>query len=174
MKNKENEEIKEETLKVKVTSETLEELLSLIKEKGWGKEDGFRIILGAGYGYLLGNPNIKDNKQTGLPKNSEQIIERLVKAEARLGSIRYRAYETQQANITWELSTGAVHKENIGLRNIAKRRLKEMDDLRSRLIIFEDENESLRKIIKGYEEKKKQLPISKNLFEKIKDLIQRN
>ena len=122
-----------EILKIQLTPETLCDFLSLIKEKGWEQDEGFQDYPEAGYGYLLGNPNINDDKQTGLPKNSEQLIERLVKAEARLGSMRYRAYEIQQANSSWEFSAGAMHKENTGLRNIAKYRLEEVDELRLRI-----------------------------------------
>ncbi|MCJ7519213.1 MAG: hypothetical protein MUO42_06025, partial [Anaerolineaceae bacterium] len=89
-----------------------------------------RIIPGAGYGYLMGNPELNEDKQTDFPRNSDELIERLVKAEAIPASIRYHIYEIQQANNNWELSTGAVQKENAGLRNIAKRRLEEVDGLR--------------------------------------------
>ena len=167
MKKIGSEIVKEETLKVKVTSETLSDLLSLIKEKGWEVEEGFRIILGAGYGYLFAKPILNDGNQAGFPQNTEQLVERLVKAEARLGSMRYRAYEIQQANSSWELSAGAVHKENTGLRNIAKRRLEEVDDLRIKVIKLTEENADLRKKVNEYEGRINQPRISKNLFLKL-------
>ena len=78
----------------------------------------------------MGNPELNEDKQNGFPRNSDELVERLVKAEARPVSIRYYIYEIQQANNNWELFTGAVQKENAGLRNIAKRRLEEVDGLR--------------------------------------------
>lgn len=164
---------REEILKIKVTSETLSELLSLINIKGWEVGEGLRIILGAGYGYIFGHSDLESEKQEGLPKTSEQLLDRLIKAEARLGSLRYRTYEIQQANSNWELSSGAIYRENVGLQNVAKKRLEEVDKLRLKVKRLEDEIEKLNQIVKKNEGNNEKLPQKNNVLKGLKMLRHR-
>jgi|YNPNPStandDraft_1061719.scaffolds.fasta_scaffold01546_4 hypothetical protein len=132
MSNKKTETQKE-TVQITVTSETLRELNHLIRLRNWEPSEGYRIILGAGLGYLLAQSLSESENITGLPQDLERLTARLVETESMLASLRFRAFELQQQTSNWELSNGAVFQENMALKNLVKRQREEIADLRLKL-----------------------------------------
>ncbi|NPV77707.1 MAG: hypothetical protein HPY59_15205 [Anaerolineae bacterium] len=100
------------------------------------------MILGAGLGFLMGEDF--SGEETDLPKNTQQLVTRLVEDEAILASTRFRMFELQQANRNWELSNGAVYKENISLKNLASRHIEEIKGLKEKIKDLENELGGLR------------------------------
>lgn len=132
MSNKKTETQKE-TVQITVTSETLRELNHLIRLRNWEPSEGYRIILGAGLGYLLAQSISDSENATGSPQDSERLTARLVQTESMLASLRFRAFELQQQTSNWELSSGAVYQENMALKNLVNRQREEIADLRLKL-----------------------------------------
>jgi hypothetical protein len=127
------------TIEIQLTQQTLEDILALIHSEGWEEQEGLRIILGAGLGYLRVKTLPENEKENGLPKNQQQLVSRLVEAESLLAAMRFRMFELQNANKNWELSNGAVFKENIGLKNLASRHIAEIRVLKATIINLEAE-----------------------------------
>lgn len=136
----------ERVFEIHVTEETYQDICSLIQERGWDEAEGLRILLAAGIGYLRVT-RFSDEEAVGMPQNTRDLFERLVKAESLLASMRFRMFELQQQNQNWELSNGAVFQENIGLRNLTNRHLEEISELRTRVSSLEKELTDLRKAV---------------------------
>lgn len=121
------------SVEIKITQETFDHLTAYIQHKGYEIDEGLRIILGAGLGYLLAHSLDEGNEtNSSEDNNKERLIQRLIRTEARLASIRYKMFELQQANQNWTLSSGAIYTENAGLRALAKRRTQEVTDLQQK------------------------------------------
>jgi len=123
-------------VEIKVTQETFDDLDHYIEEKGIERDDGYRLILGAGLGYLRVNSLEEENNgQVEGEANKERLIKRLIRTESSLAVTRYRMFELQNANQNWKLSSGAIYAENEGLRALAKRHADEISDLRNQILI---------------------------------------
>ncbi|NPV87090.1 MAG: hypothetical protein HPY45_13910 [Anaerolineae bacterium] len=117
-------------LTLRVTPQTYDDLAELIGARGWQWEDGLRIILAAGLGYLRSN-RLPEEPPNAMPQDAAALTTRLVHAESQLAAMRYRLFEIQQANADWETSSGAVYRENIGLKNLAQRHKEEIRHLQA-------------------------------------------
>ena len=134
MKNKELHNARSTIIRIKVTSETRKELEQLIRENQWTLEEGYRIILGAGMGYIQASPpKEEDLVRVGMPRTKKEMINRMVIMESLLASTRFRMFELQQANSRWELSTGAVFAENTSLKALLKEKEQQIHILQEEL-----------------------------------------
>jgi hypothetical protein len=123
-------------VETQVTQETFDDLDHYIQEKGIERDEGYRLILGAGLGYLRANSLEEENNgQVEGEANKERLIKRLIRTESSLAVTRYRMFELQNANQNWKLSSGAIYAENEGLRALAKRHGDEISDLRNQILI---------------------------------------
>lgn len=117
-------------LTLRVAPQTYDDLAELIGVRGWQWEDGLRTILAAGLGYLRANC-LPEEPPSGMPQDAAALTARLVQAESQLAAMRYRLFEVQQANSDWEISSGAVYRENVGLKNLTQRHREEIRRLQA-------------------------------------------
>jgi hypothetical protein len=141
-------------LEVEVTAETSHDLDVLIAEEGWERDDGLRIILGAGLGAVR-SQRFEQARLSGVGAHPGQNIDnenrrfqvRLLKVEQSLAVLRFKLFEAQQANTSWELSTGAIRNENLGLRGTLERQRNELSALNDRVRALENENAALKSLL---------------------------
>jgi hypothetical protein len=110
------------------------EIDQLITQRGWNREEGLRIILGAGAGFLRGEKVLQVaaiGQRT--EEELERLLKRLIETESSLASARFRMQELEQANRAWELSTGAIRNENLALKGVLERQKTELQELRKQL-----------------------------------------
>ena len=130
-----------QTLEITLTAEAKQELEHFITEKGWETAEGYRILLGAGLGYLRSQPYQEAESDSEAEREKKQLMARLIQDESTLASMRFRMFELQQTNTNWELSTGAVFNENTALKKLVKRQAREIQSLKARLESVERELE---------------------------------
>ncbi|MCL4561176.1 MAG: hypothetical protein M1281_11235 [Chloroflexi bacterium] len=130
-------------LEVHVTEDVANDLYQFISRQGWEYEEGLRLLLGAGMGYLRSSKILSETDPESKEKEIHQLIARLVETESRLAATRFRMSELQQANESWELSTGAVNTERVGLSNVVKRQREEIDQLHAEVDRLKQENAQL-------------------------------
>jgi hypothetical protein len=107
-------------------------------ENGWERAEGLRLILGSGLGYLKGEKTLQAVAAgTMTAEDLQKLISRMMETESRLAVLHFRAFELERANQNWELSTGAIQNESVGLRELAWR-------LREEIAALKAENERLR------------------------------
>ena len=110
-----------------VAEETAQAIDALIAELGYEREEGLRMILGAGL-MALRNANLEP--ETEVPKRGRA---RWMEVERDLAVTHFRLYKAMESNRNWELSTGAVLTRNKGLEQLVDRLNKEVDDLKREL-----------------------------------------
>ena len=126
------------TFEVTVESETAHEIERVIAENGWERTEGLRLILGSGLGYLQGEKTLKAIESGAMTaQDLHKLVSRLMDTESRLAVLRFRAFELQRANQNWELSTGAIQNDRMGLRGVVQR-------LREEIAALKAENAQLR------------------------------
>jgi hypothetical protein len=118
------EAVKIETLVAEETSKSID---ALIAELGYEREEGLRMILGAGL-MALRNANLEPDPD--VPKRGRA---RWLEVERDLAVTHFRLYKALEANRNWELSTGAVLTSNEGLETLVDSLNKEVDDLKKKL-----------------------------------------
>ncbi len=117
-------------LEIPVTTETAQDIHNYIHERGWEIEEGYRLLLGSGLGWLRSEGYWLKTQQEDEPQsNKKQLISRLMEDESILSAIRFRMYELQTTNKNWELSTGAILTENNGFKNLLEQQKKEISEL---------------------------------------------
>ncbi|MCX8025618.1 MAG: hypothetical protein N3A60_10480 [Thermanaerothrix sp.] len=132
-----------ERLEVWVTHQMAEDLRALLQEEGWTQDEGLRLILGAGMGAVRAAQAEADLEDEALPEANdapptfEAMRQRLIHVEASLAVLRFRLFETQEANRAWNLSTGAIQAENVGLNALVKRQKEEIEALKACLAELE-------------------------------------
>jgi chromosome segregation ATPase len=132
-----------EKLEVWVTREMAEDLRALLQEEGWTQDEGLRLILGAGMGAVRAAQAEADLENEALPEANdapptfEAMRRRLIHVEASLAVLRFRLFEAQEANRAWNLSTGAIQAENVGLNALVKRQKEDIEALKARLAELE-------------------------------------
>jgi len=116
----------EELVKVEVyvTAETATDIDELRHEKGWGVDEGLRILLGMGIGAARGEAARFDAEA------QERMIARLAEVEGSLAVLRARMFEMEKANEAWDLSTGAIRQQNLGFQGLINRQKEELDTLK--------------------------------------------
>ncbi len=119
-------------IRLNITDETYEELLALIRSRGWEEEDGLRILLGAGLGALRA-AEFEAEEENGLPKNMAELAARLSRTESQLAYLRFRVMELEEDNRNWQLASGPIAQENEGLKAVARLRLEEIDRLKQEI-----------------------------------------
>lgn len=126
------------TFEITVEAETAREIERVIAENGWEQAEGLRLILGSGLGYITGEKTLQAVAAgTMTAQDLETIVSRMIETESRLAVLRFRAFELERDNQAWELSTGAIQNDRVGLRELAWR-------LREEIAALKMENERLR------------------------------
>jgi len=156
-------------LQVHVTAETARDLQRLIAEKGWELEEGLRIILGTGMGYLRGE-RVLQAVAIGDKTEEEmrQLMTRLIGTESRLASALFRMQDLEQSNQNWDLSSGAIQTENVALKGVVDRQKKEIRELTAKIEELEQEIQQLRSHLgAGQEEAVETVPEKKRSIFKL-------
>ena len=109
-----------------ISVEQQRKLNSIIQQNNWEQENGLRRILGAGAEFFAQSEKASENTGT---LEKDDLIQRVIAAESVIASLQYRLYEKECANKNWELSSGAIQTENIGLRKTAFKQLERIDTL---------------------------------------------
>jgi len=126
------------TLEITVAGETAREIERVIAENGWEHAEGLRLLLGSGLGYVKGEKILQAVESgTMTAQDLQAVVSRMMETESRLAVLRFRAFEMGKANQAWELSTGAIQNDRVGLRELAWR-------LRAEMAALKAENERLR------------------------------
>ncbi len=63
-----------QTLEITLTAETKQELEHFIAEKGWERAEGYRILLGAGLGYLRSQPYQEAESDSEAEREKKQLM----------------------------------------------------------------------------------------------------
>jgi hypothetical protein len=121
-KNQKNEL---QTINIQISSDTIQRIKSVIQQKDWEFDQGVRRILGAGLGYLEMETHLQNDSEP----EKDSLIRRIIEAESLIASLQFKLFETESANQNWNLSSGAILGENIGLKNVAMKQLKRIDRL---------------------------------------------
>ena len=133
------------TLEITVASATAREIERVMVENGWERAEGLRLILGSGLGYLQGEKTLKAIEAGAMTaQDLHKLVSRMMDTESRLAVLRFRAFELQRANQNWELSTGAIQNERMGLRGVVHR-------LREEIAALKAENAQLRRQLPAQE-----------------------
>lgn len=147
-----------------VSQETFEAVQEYINSMGYESQEGYRIIMGAGLGFLRAQSYSGPSKNTRAEsEKNDSLTARLTSAEAKLAAMHYRLFELNESNQNWDLSTGAIMNENKGLKALAERHRREIDQLH-------DEVQSLKRAIDllrsrtSSDEKKEKLQIQPQSF----------
>lgn len=120
------------TFEVTVEGETARKIEHVIAENGWERADGLRLILGSGLGYIKGDQILKAIESGAMTaEDLQRLVSRMVETESRLAVLRFRAFEMEKANQAWELSTGAIQNDRIGLRGVVHRLREEIAALKA-------------------------------------------
>ena len=110
------------TFEITVESETAREIEHVMAENGWEQAEGLRLILGSGLGYIKGEKTLEAAAAgTMTAEDLQKLVSRMMETESRLAVLRFRAFEMEKANQAWELSTGAIQNERMGLRGVVHR-----------------------------------------------------
>ncbi len=127
-------------LEILVDGETARDIQATIEEHGWEHSEGLRLLLANGLAYVKGERVLQAIESGALSQEElQRTLSRMIETESRLAVLRFRTFEAQQANQAWELSTGAISNENLGLRALVQR-------LRSENAALRAENEQLREM----------------------------
>lgn len=110
-----------------VAEETAKAIDALIAELGYEREEGLRMILGAGL-MALRNADLEPDPE--VPKRGRA---RWLEVERDLAVTHFRLYKALESNRNWELSTGAVLTTNKGLETLVDRLNNEVDELKRKL-----------------------------------------
>jgi len=120
------------TFEITVASETAREIERVIAENGWEHSEGLRLLLGSGLGYVKGEKILHAVESGAMTAQDLQtVVSRMMETESRLAVLRFRAFELERANRDWELSTGAVQNERMGLRGVVQRLREEIAALKA-------------------------------------------
>jgi len=126
------------TLEITVASATAHEIERVIAENSWERDEGLRLILGSGLGYVKGEKTLKAVEAgTMTAQDLHKLVSRMMETESRMAVLRFRAFELERANQNWELSTGAIQNERMGLHGVVHR-------LREEIAALKAENAQLR------------------------------
>jgi len=126
------------TFEITVASATAREIERVIAENGWERAEGLRLLLGSGLGYVKGEKILQAVESgTMTAQDLQTVVSRMMETESRLAVLRFRAFEMEKANQAWELSTGAIQNDRVGLRELAWH-------LRDEIAALKAENERLR------------------------------
>lgn len=139
-----NESVK---LEILVASETAKDVEDLIKEKGWEREDGLRLLVGAGLMAVRLHP-FEDNEDQTLPTEART---RWLKVEGNLAVVGFRLFEALEANRAWELSTGSIRKQNAWLENVLKQKQGEIEEFKKALAEKKRVTPTLSELVSGIE-----------------------
>ncbi|NMB58543.1 MAG: hypothetical protein GYA12_05190 [Chloroflexi bacterium] len=108
--------LESQKIEINISDDTREKIVLLMNERGWDWEEGLRLILGAGLGFYLAQ-----NPINGEGENSHtKLIRQYMSAESELASLRFKVYELSESNRNWNLTQGAIEKENIALKNLVE------------------------------------------------------
>ena len=135
-------------LEIEVTADTSHDLGVLFAEEGWENAEGLRLVIGAGLGTVRARRAMQ-SMQAGenLDATLDRLMSRLMEVESSLAVTRFRLYEYQQANQGWELSTGAIRRENLGFQGVLERKRNELSALNDRVRALENENTALKSLL---------------------------
>jgi hypothetical protein len=125
-------------LEVNVTAETAQDIEQLFHEQEWESTEGLQILLGMGLGAMRGEDAHSNGEEA-----KERMAARLMEVEGSLAVLRSHMYEMDKANQSWELSTGAIHKQNAGFIGLINRLKEEIDELKKVNLSQQDEIRSL-------------------------------
>lgn len=126
-------------LEILVDADTARDIRTTIADRGWEYAEGLRLLMSNGLAYTKGERILKAVESGALSKDElERTLSRMMETESRLAALRFRAFEIQRANQAWELSTGAIRNENLGLLAVVER-------LRDEKMALLAENEQLRR-----------------------------
>jgi len=121
-------------IEVEVTAETAHDIENLVQEMGWDYAEGIRILLGSGLGAIRAQAALEAHQcQDPDAEPIERMGRRLMEVESSLAVLRFRLFETNRDNEAWNLSTGAIRNENIGLKNLVERQREEINALKATL-----------------------------------------
>ena len=130
-------------LEIFVTPETAGDIESLITEKQWEKQEGLRILLGAGLAAIRTRLFDQDEIEDGF---DSKLKSRLMEVEQSLAVLRFQLFEALERNRSWELSSGAIQKAKIGYESIMKSQRQVIEDLRKTVKKMDLEISRLRKL----------------------------
>lgn len=102
-------------LELKISDTLFQQIEQLFAENKWSMDEGLQLLLGAGYSFFTTKSEDESDKSEN---RSRYLIQRLMAAESELASLRFRVYELSESNRNWNLTQGAVEKENIALKNL--------------------------------------------------------
>jgi hypothetical protein len=126
-------------LEINVMAETAQDIDDLFREQGWDTTEGLQILLGMGLGAVRGEQVHSKGEEA-----KERMAAWLIEVEGSLAVLRSRMYEMEKANQSWELSTGAIRKQNIGFIGLINRVKEEINELKKVNLSQQDEIRSLR------------------------------
>ena len=133
------------TFEITVASATAREVERVIAENGWERTEGLCLILGSGLGYLQGEKTLKAIESGAMTaQDLHKLVPRMMETKSRLAVLRFRAFELERSNQNWELSTGAIQNERMGLRGVVHR-------LREEIAALKAENAQLRRQLPAQE-----------------------
>ena len=122
-------------IEIEVSPETAGDIEAWISQQGLERGEALRLLLGSGLGYqkVVTDSPPPPEEDSGTEAELKRLLARLIDSESRLAATRWRMFELQGANQAWELSTGAIRAENVGMRAVAERLRAEVADLRAQL-----------------------------------------
>jgi hypothetical protein len=107
--------LESQKIEINKSDDTREKIVLLMNERG-GIGRRIAINFGAGLGFYLAQ-----NPINGEGENSHtKLIRQYMSAESELASLRFKVYELSESNRNWNLTQGAIEKENIALKNLVE------------------------------------------------------
>lgn len=97
------------TLEIHIARTTAQRAEQTIAAEGWEPEEGWRLLVACGL-YVLEIERVLQDIREGRtgPEALADLLAKGLRMESRLASLRFRAFELQQALQNWNLSSGAV------------------------------------------------------------------
>jgi hypothetical protein len=125
-----------ETLKnisLDISYESYKEYLEFFDFQAWDEKMGLLILLQIGFESLSGKYQANANGSTNDADELIRIKQMFLSSQSNLAALRFRYYETLEANKNWNLSTGAVMNENTALLNLVKQLKLENSEIKKNL-----------------------------------------
>ncbi|MCL4303666.1 MAG: hypothetical protein KJ077_48720 [Anaerolineae bacterium] len=119
-------------LEIEVLKETYDEIQAAIERNGWEVEEGLRILLTLGLGYVQGRQVIEADDAT-----RAYLAEQLNQMASELAVMKFRTFSFMRDNQTLEMRMGALRNSVTGLEGVVHRLRPERD-------AFKEEAEQLR------------------------------
>jgi len=121
-------------LEIRIPREVAGRVEQTIAAEGWEHEEGWRLLLACGL-YVLRIEQVLEEVREGKadPRALADLLAQGLRMESRLASLRFRAFELQQALQDWKLSSGAVQTTWETLPGECRRREAEVAALQAEL-----------------------------------------